>query len=158
MPKKYEKITGPGVFVKAWLKGTEEGLLEAFRKEAAREVGEMERWMKDQIENDPINMLDHFAEEVFPMVRKAVKYRSRIYNRNRSIELAKFGIMEANATGDAGKIEDAVEAVLKLEDEQVALAWRIKKINIKVKRLVRLQIAKDEVDPFEEYEYEAEMI
>lgn len=156
MPKTYVKTTGIGVFIRTWLTGNEEQLEEAYRKEASREVGEMQRWMRDQEENDPIGMLWDYEERLFPMIRKAVQYRMRIYNRNKKAIEIKFKALQAEAKQDAEALDRIQEEWMTLLDEQIALCWRIKRIHMKVSREVRLDLDVGEADPFEEYEYDLE--
>jgi len=158
LPKKYEKVTGPGVFFRTLATSVSpDAILEAYRKEASRQVGEMQRWMDYHIKEDPYNMLEHWTENVFPLVRQAVKYRMRVYNRNRVFDKLKFDRLEATAKSDTKALEEIAESWRETEDEQIALCWRIKKIHLAVRELVQLQLDKGEAHPFEEYEYEAEM-
>lgn len=153
----YAKTTGPDVFIKAWIGNDEDQIEEAFRKEASRQVGEMERWMKFQKKSDPEGTLWYYEENHFPIVRKALQYRMRIYNRNRVIDKIKFKIIEATVKKDAERIEDLQEEWLTVIDEQIALCWRIKRVYCKVSREVNLNIkSEDEDDPFKEYVYDPE--
>lgn len=155
MVRKYEKARGVHLFVQAWLKGTEDELDEAFRKEASREVGEMSRWVDYQKAEDPAGVLWDYEERLFPMIRMAAKYRTRIYNRNKIASELRERSLTLDPE-DGAEIARMQEEWMKLRDEQIALCWRIKRIHIRVTREVRLDLAEDEKDPFEEYEYDPE--
>ena len=148
------KASSVVAFIKAWVDGNEDMLEIAFRKEASRQVGEMERWMKNQIATDPEGMLWYYSDAFFPLIDKAVRYRMRIYNRNRLVDQIQFDIMAAEAAGEEEKVASLREQWLDIVDEQIALCWRIKRIHCKVVRDVRLELAEGDKDPFEEYVYD----
>jgi hypothetical protein len=159
MPRKQEPKKNPlQQFVMKWLYADSTVLAEAFRKEASRQVGEMQKWMDDQIDNDPMGMLWEFSESLFPLIQKAIKYRARIYDRNKRLRELEFDKVKASVAGDVEALEKAAEEWSVTEAEQIALAWRIKKIHIHVTSEVRLQLDKErgEKDPFADYEYNPE--
>lgn len=157
MPRKaYARKSGGEAFLKAWFTGTVEDLDEAFRREASRMYGEMERWMKDQEKYDPMGMLWHYEETLFPLIRKARTYRGAIYERNKLIEKLKFEIIQAQHAEDMEKAEDLRSQWNKLEAEQIGYCWKIKKIHIFVKHKVILDLTEEDFNPFEEYEYDPE--
>lgn len=157
---------GPERFVKAWLGDDIFELVEASLKEASRQITELENWMKEQKKYDVWMMADEYEETLFPMIRRAIQYRYKIYNANKSIKekqqhlteigLIRYnGVFEADFDADSEVIE--IRADLNdLETEQMALVWKIKKIHTMVRREVAIQIAPGEVDPFVEYEYDPE--
>lgn len=152
--KQYQKKSGPQVFLKAWFNGTIEEMVDAFKREGSRMYGEMERWMKDQEKYDAAGMLWHYEEEIFPVIRKARKYRGHIYERNKLIEKLKFEIIQAQHAGDEAKVEELKDEWGDLEAEQFAYFVKIKKIYIFVSRSVVLDMTEDDFNPFAEYEYD----
>lgn len=123
-------------FVKGWFSYDPEAILNGFKSEASRMVVEMEEWMKTQEEYDPDMMFETFEEQgYFNLVKRAKKYRKRIYNRN--AELKKVGIEAEVAKTRYVLSQDekylaernvALDRQAELQDEQVALAWRVVKI------------------------------
>lgn len=163
MPRKVVPKKNPKAeFVKAWLHAEDHVLLEAYRKEASREVGEMLRWMEHQIDFDPMDMLWSFSEDLFPMINRAKQYRWQLYDRKKKFNEIEFdGVKAEHATYATPEEKTAAFADLAerwniVECEQMALIWRIKKIHIKVTKKVNTQLEKGEKSPFVDYEYDPE--
>ena len=165
MGKRGPKNGGPEKFVQAWLNGLPQDLPAAYLREASRELTEMENWMKDQIKYDPQGISWAFEDTAFPLVKKAVRYRYKIYNLSRKIKEIEEKIQVICGTKYGANPQDpafvADPEVLKLRDEwadlehdQMGYVWRIKKIHSAVKTVVRPQLGEDDEDPFAEYEYD----
>lgn len=130
-------------------------IVAAAKKEASREVGEMIRWRDHQLKHDPDGMLWEY-QEMFPLVVKAVRYRSKIYNRNREIEQVKYDIMVAENEQDSEALEHLMTRWGDLEAEQMALVWRIQKIYCHVRAHVIIAVGEGVDEVFKEFEYDLE--
>ena len=135
-------------------------LFEALVSDATRQAYEMERWKKVQEELDPEGNALLYEDDLFPLVVKAVRYRSRLYKASARIKQIKREI--SKATYYAGKTGEEVpdftdlnEEWRGLEDVVFRLAWNIRKIYWVVVRQVQLHSA-DGTDgqEFEDYEFE----
>lgn len=127
----------------------------AGKKEASRQVGEMLRWKKNQITFDPEGMLWDY-EDVFPLILKAERYRTRIYNRNREIEKIKFDLTVAQVNDDRESWDSLNEEWADLEAEQMGLVWRIMKIYCAIRHKVLLTVGSGVDEVFKDFEYKVE--
>lgn len=161
--KRGPRNSGPKNFVKTWLNTTNpEALIEAYRKEASREVTEMLNWKIETEKYDPQAYV--YEDEVFPLIDQANKYRMRIYDQGKKIKDAKatmnlilkekYGNVTTGGFYEDPEVVEARSVWADAEDEQMRLCWRIKKIHVKVKLDVRADLEADAIDPFAEYEYD----
>jgi hypothetical protein len=127
----------------------------AARKEASRQVGEMVKWRDLHLKFDPDDVLWVY-QDLFPLVKKAERYRSRIYNRTREIEELQYQIKVAQANQDQGKIELFNSKWADLEMEQYGYCWKIMKIYCVVREKVILTVGEGEDQVFKEFEYDPE--
>lgn len=170
--KKAPRTTGTKWFLKSLTRGTAQEIENAYKKEAARQVGEMTKWMKVQEDDDPQEMLFEYEETLFPSIQQSSRYLSMIYNRNKLIKPIQERIVVANERlnqvdrysedGPAeyaaveARIAEIQEELDSVIDQQIALTWRIKKIHVNVLSTVRGYLDPEEnyKDPFAEFEYE----
>lgn len=156
---------GPEKYLAAWLTADGVELYEACLKEASRQITEMKNWMDEQVTYDPQGMLWEYEESIIPLIKKAIKYRYKIYNvakKRKELEEKSLLLVAQKYSGNgqdprlrSDKVYLALnEEFLDLEQEQMGYVWRIKKIHATVRKLVRLDLAPGEVDPFAEYEYD----
>lgn len=168
---KPERKTGIKWFMKTLAKGDPEAIEEAYKKEAARQVGEMEKWKARQERDDPQDMLFEFEDSLFPLIEKASKYKFLIYNRNKLVAKVQAKVVALKKhietidaySGDGPKemkaatdrLAEVEEELAVIIDEQIALAWRIRKIHIEVVTVSRghLDAEKNEKDELSEFEY-----
>lgn len=164
----YKKISGEEAYIEA-LRGTDlERLEELHRKEASRQVGVMLKWKEYQEVMDPVGMADMWAEEedsdgfpqLFPMIEQAVKYRYKLYNLNKQWAKLEFEIKSAKFDGHNTKAKQLQKDFAKVEDERIALCWRIRKIFMWVKFKAAEEHAPLEgeelLNEVQDYEYDAE--
>lgn len=123
------------------------------KKEASREVGEMIRWKDNHKRNDPDGMLWEY-ESLFPLVKKAERYRMGIYNRNKEIEKIKFDITVAHVNQDQEELDRLNEKWSNLEAEQIGLAWKIAKIYFFLRGQVIISVGDGVDEVFKDFEYD----
>jgi len=144
-------------------------IFEASRKEASRQVGEMETWMKKQKTMFPDELSTEIYEEeggVFEKIRNARKYLNNLHTRTKTKKLLDNEAIEG---GMALYTERGETIILnakewkanrklhsKAEDEQWGYAWRIMKIYCFVRNEVMYVIGSDDDNSFKEFEYDPE--
>jgi hypothetical protein len=145
--KKYEKRIIP--YMQAYPLLDSEKTFDSMKKEAARFVGTLEKWMDDQIENGDRDEVEIWIETLFPQIRKAKTLRSRIYTSNKKIAKLEIDIEIARVTGNQEQYDALREE--KFEEEAVIAGtfWRI----YRAYALIRPQITLGQTDKREE-EYE----
>lgn len=139
MPKQYVKVLGEDAYIAA-IRGTDaEVLMKMTRKEAARHVGELIKWRDYHREEDPTGMAelfwsepgDHGEPSLFELVDKAEKHRYNLYNKQKPVKKIQDEMdrieKETNRV-DSERYIELREKLAEIEDAQVALCLRIRKI------------------------------
>lgn len=132
-----------------------ETAIEGTRKEARRQAGQMDKWLKlaEDLELEELSAFPILRE----VIKKANKYQFRIYNRNATMKSLKEGVNSRNNKVLAGaSTEDAerynAEAMKmmdeygELEAEQFMLAGRIFKIYCFVSGHVNLLVTRKDFE------------
>jgi hypothetical protein len=129
---------------------------EGAKKEAARQVRMMNKWLKlaEDLELEELN--DH--SWIKDAIKKAAKYQYKIYNRNNNVKdlerkiSHQSKIMVDNDT-DPERVKEAsatfyalLDDKAEIESEQYALTGRIMKIFCAVHGTVALSVSKEDVD------------
>jgi len=129
----------------------------AIKDEATRQVQSMLRWKQLQEDLDADDMLWLYETDVFPIVDKAVKLRRQIYDKNKEVKKA-YGTMGVSvkqaSTLPEGEEKDALrkqwaeahEQWLELQDEQVAIAWKIMRCYCSALAAVKVASGADQTD------------
>lgn len=162
------KVTTREGFIKAWFSYEPYVMLDGFKSEASRMVVEMDEWMKTQEEYDPDMMFEIYEESgYFELVKRAKKYRKRIYNRNAALKKLKIdiGVAETryNLTHDAEYVKliaDLKEQESEFQDEQMKYVWRIAKIYghlLTVGQVSFLSRSPELEEEIDEYNYEKDL-
>lgn len=124
-------------------------IYEGAKKEASRQVGEMTKWMKVKETFDPDGLAVLGLAEP---IKKAEKYRYRIYNRNKDVKALTEKITRWNNQYMAGeeidrdKLVEAVQEKADIEMEQITLAMRVLKIYCHVTSQTVLTFTEDAVE------------
>jgi hypothetical protein len=141
-------------------------IFEAAKKEASREVTEMNKWLKTAKDYNTDEWKDFNALE--SPIKKAAKYQFRIYNRNREVKALTKLIAHLEEQGLNPDLteEELAEAQTKhaelsiqktdLEFEQFTLAGRVLKIYTIVSGYVVLSPGKGDTDEEDLYDSEDE--
>lgn len=143
-------------FTEAFLSRNADRFHEAFKAEATRMSTEMNKWMELQLKHDPDYASDSYEEDgVYDAIRKAKKYRQRIYNLNAKIQAT---LPKLSAAESGEDFRGYQEELNKMTDAQIAYFWRIYKIYsfVNGKAVFYVGTGAADFDPFAEYEYDPE--
>lgn len=119
---------------------------EALKKEAARMVGDLERWMDDQKKNGWEEEVEIYEETIFPQIKEAKKLRYRIYYQNPILNDEKVKLMVAQQSKDVRGFSEAQEKITEIECLIHGLVWRIYKIysDLRLKIVLIPKLSKEE--------------
>lgn len=146
----------PTVYMETWKTLDYSAIHAATKAEASRQVNEMVKWMEWQIQYDPEQMKEiHLEAGIFDIIRKARNYRSKIYNRNRTIAQLEFDVIRADVAGEAKAAAEAREKLAVCEDDQWSAARRILKVYCHVKFVAGGSLKVYDAEDVE-YEYDPE--
>lgn len=124
---------------------------EAMKKEASRQVVEMVTWLKRMEEHDPEG-LETLSEgvgvDLAGAVKKAEKYRFKIYNRNKDIK----SIIVKAESASPEKIAELAALKSEYESEQFMVFGKILKIYCILSTVTTLTLPEEDDDPYAERE------
>lgn len=127
MPRKeYKKQIIP--FMKAYPLQDADKTFESMKKEAARFVGVLDRWMKYQIEFGDEDEVEYFEEFLFKGVLKSKTYLSKIYTANKKLNKLEFEVDNAKVARDQSKVNELMDQKSDIEEDVAGYFWRIYKI------------------------------
>lgn len=152
--KKYEKRIIP--YMQAYPLLQADKTLESMKKEAARFVGTLEKWMMDQIANGDPDEVEIWVETLFPGINKAKTFRGRIYTSNKKIAKLEIEIEMARLAGDQEKFDELREEKFQEEEKIAGTCWRIYRVYSVIRPQIVLGNTDTREEEYSEFELEPE--
>lgn len=109
-----------------------DAMMEGFRKEMTKQVGEMQRWRNYHIPADPEGMAN-LLSEYLDLCRKAINYRNLYSKRKKELKTCQGVAEQAARAGDVKALKKAQADYAEKHDEMIAIIFKVYRIYFTVK-------------------------